>query len=111
MTQFKQHHSFNVGGGLPPIALLQSCMFWLTHCYRGQAPSHIWISIDQIDPDLLLLLLGLIADLILEAESGQKCGRGLAPDSAASVMHVWADTLLSGASPLPHLDLHRSDRP
>ncbi|PMU86405.1 hypothetical protein C1Y30_26365 [Pseudomonas sp. GW704-F3] len=55
MTQFKQHHSFNVGGGLPPIALLQSCMFWLTHCYRGQAPSHIWISIDQIDPDLLLL--------------------------------------------------------
>ncbi|PMU86404.1 hypothetical protein C1Y30_26360 [Pseudomonas sp. GW704-F3] len=86
-------------------------MFWLTHCYRGQAPSHIWISIDQIDPDLLLLLLGLIADLILEAESGQKCGRELAPDSAASVMHVWADTLLSGASPLPHLDLHRSDRP
>ena len=82
-----------------PIAVLQSCMFWLTHCYRGQAPSHIWISVDQIDPDLLLLLLGLIADLILEAESGQKCGRELAPDSGASIMHVLADTLLSGQAP------------
>src|SRR5450830_1859295 len=34
------HQTF-VGGGLPPIAVDQSCMYWLTHCYRGQAPSHI----------------------------------------------------------------------
>ena len=26
--------------GLFPIAVDQSCMYWLTHCYRGQAPSH-----------------------------------------------------------------------
>ncbi len=59
----------------------------------------------------LALRRGLIANLILEAGLGQKCGRGLAPDGGGSVMHVVADTLLSGASPLPHLDLHRSDRP
>jgi len=53
---------------------------------------------------------GLIADLILEAERGQECGRGLAPDCGGSVMHVLTDTLLSGASPLPHLDLRGSDR-
>jgi len=23
------------------MAVDQSCMYWLTHCYRGQAPSHI----------------------------------------------------------------------
>jgi hypothetical protein len=87
---------------LPPIAVNQSCMFWLTHCYRGQAPSHIWISIDQIDPDLFLLLLGLIADLIVEAESGQKCGRGLAPDGGASVTFALTDMPSSAASPLAH---------
>jgi hypothetical protein len=32
-----------------------------------------------------------------------KCGRGLAPDSAGSVTDTEADTLQSGASPLPHL--------
>ncbi|AZE64661.1 hypothetical protein C4K01_0433 [Pseudomonas synxantha] len=31
----------NVGGGLPPIAVYQSTYLWLTHRYRGQAPSHI----------------------------------------------------------------------
>jgi len=30
----------NVGGGLPPIAADQLTIIWLTHCYRGQAPSH-----------------------------------------------------------------------
>jgi len=30
-----------VGGGLPPIAVGQSQMHWLTHRYREQAPSHI----------------------------------------------------------------------
>jgi hypothetical protein len=59
----------------------------------------------------LALRRGLIADLILQAERGQKCGRGLAPDGGGAVMHVVADTLLSGASPLPHLDLYGSDRP
>jgi len=29
-----------VGGGLPPIAADQLTIIWLTHCYRGQAPSH-----------------------------------------------------------------------
>ncbi|RZI20637.1 hypothetical protein EUX53_18745 [Pseudomonas orientalis] len=33
-----------VGGGLPPIAVYQPPTYWLTHCHRGQAPSHIWIS-------------------------------------------------------------------
>ena len=59
----------------------------------------------------LALRRGLIANLILQAERGQKCGRGLAPDGGESVMHVVADRLLSGASPLPHLDLYGSDRP
>jgi len=58
----------------------------------------------------LALRRGLITNLILEAGLGQKCGRGLAPDSGNEVVHVLADTLLSGASPLPHLDLHGSDR-
>ncbi|PMV34862.1 hypothetical protein C1Y27_06115 [Pseudomonas sp. GW704-F2] len=35
----------NVGGGLPPIAVAQSGMYWLTHCHRGQAPSHILIGV------------------------------------------------------------------
>src|SRR5450830_856983 len=39
-----------------------------------------------------------------------KMWEGACPDSGGSVMHVLADTMLSGASPLPHLDLHRSDR-
>ncbi|TFY90985.1 hypothetical protein DYL61_19435 [Pseudomonas nabeulensis] len=29
---------------LPPMAVYQSQMYWLTHCYRGQAPSHIFIA-------------------------------------------------------------------
>ncbi len=37
-----------------------------------------------------------------------KCGRGLAPDSGGSVTLMSTDTLLSGASPLPHLLLHSS---
>jgi len=37
------------------MAVDHLCMQWLTHCYRGQAPSHIWISIDQIDLALLLI--------------------------------------------------------
>ncbi|TFY90979.1 hypothetical protein DYL61_19405 [Pseudomonas nabeulensis] len=35
----------NVGGGLPPMAVGQLPTTWLTHCYRGQAPSHIWTSL------------------------------------------------------------------
>src|SRR5450830_617500 len=31
-------------------------MYWLTHRYRGQAPSHILISMDQIDLILALAL-------------------------------------------------------
>ena len=46
----------------------------------------------------LALRSGLITNLILETGLGQKCGRGLAPDSGNEVMHVLADTLLSGAS-------------
>ncbi|QDH65911.1 hypothetical protein FKZ69_18405 [Pseudomonas azotoformans] len=45
----------NVGGGLPPIAVSQSTQVSLTHPHRGQAPSHIWISIQQADLSLLLL--------------------------------------------------------
>ncbi|AZE85240.1 hypothetical protein C4J98_3844 [Pseudomonas orientalis] len=31
----------SVGGGLPPIAVVQCRLYQLTDCYRGQAPSHI----------------------------------------------------------------------
>ena len=37
----------HVGGGLPPIAVDQSRMYWLTLRYRGQAPSHIFIDVHQ----------------------------------------------------------------
>ncbi|CRN02844.1 hypothetical protein [Pseudomonas sp. 34 E 7] len=30
-----------MGGGLPSMAVYQVSHCWLTHCYRGQAPSHI----------------------------------------------------------------------
>src|SRR5450830_561114 len=33
---------------------------------------------------------------------GSKCGRELAPDCGGSEPHKLTDTLLSGASPLPH---------
>ncbi|CRN01790.1 hypothetical protein [Pseudomonas sp. 34 E 7] len=33
----------NVGGGLPPMAVCQLQISWLTHRYRGQAPSHIFL--------------------------------------------------------------------
>ena len=41
-----QRRESNVGGAvrrfdLPPIAVCQLNRCWLTHCYRGQAPSHI----------------------------------------------------------------------
>jgi hypothetical protein len=46
---------------------------------------------------------------------GKKCGRGgatirLAPDCSGSVSNPSTDTPSSGASPLPHLDLHISAR-
>ncbi len=58
----------------------------------------------------LALGRGLIANLILQAELGQKCGRGLAPDGSVSVTTCMTDLPPSGASPLPHFDLHGSDR-
>ncbi|AZF30132.1 hypothetical protein C4J89_0629 [Pseudomonas sp. R4-35-07] len=33
-----------------------------------------------------------------------QCGRGLAPDGGISAKNLLPDTLLSGASPLPHFD-------
>ena len=42
---------------------------------------------------------------------GKKCGRGLAPDEGVSVTYWLTDPAPSGASPLPHLDLHPSGRP
>ncbi|SFI26586.1 hypothetical protein SAMN03159342_02897 [Pseudomonas sp. NFPP04] len=47
----------SVGGGLPPMAVGQSLMSWLTHRHRGQAPSHSLISIHQLDIRLLLIWL------------------------------------------------------
>src|SRR5450830_1151212 len=92
------------------------------HRYRGQAPSHILISVDNIELNLALALAlalvlalalkrGFIADLILEAERGQECGRGLAPDSSVSANTCMTEPPPSGASPLPHFDLHGSNRP
>ena len=40
---------------------------------------------------------------------GKKCGRGLAPDEGVSVTYLLTDPAPSGASPLPHLVLHRSE--
>ncbi|MET4713711.1 hypothetical protein ACVKS2_001611 [Pseudomonas sp. PvP125] len=36
-----KHWRSNVGGGLLPMAVCQLNIGWLSHCYRGQAPSHI----------------------------------------------------------------------
>ncbi len=79
-------------------------------CRRGQAPPHLDLHGSDRTHLALALGSGLITNLSLEAGLGQKCRRGLAPDSGNEVMHVLADTLLSGASPLPHLDRHGSDR-
>ena len=40
---------------------------------------------------------------------GWECGRGLAPDEGVSATYLLTDPAPSGASPLPHLDLHRSE--
>ncbi|MCP1506198.1 hypothetical protein J2Y83_002171 [Pseudomonas marginalis] len=103
-------------------------------CGRGLAPdSSVSVTTCMTDPPLsgasplphfdlrgsdrtrsalaLALGRGLISDLILQAELGQKCGRGLAPDGSVSVTTCMTDPPLSGASPLPHFDLHGSDRP
>src|SRR5450830_493068 len=85
------------------------------HRYRVQAPSHILISVDQIELVLALALAlalrrGLIADLILEAERGKECGRWLAPDSSVSANTCMTEPPPSGASPLQHFDLRGSDR-
>ena len=92
-------------GGLPPMMVYQSCIGWLTHCHRGQALSHIWASVG------FRFVCGLGQQEAWKAPwhpawCVQNCGRGLAPDSGASVMYRLADTLPSAASPLPYLGLH-----
>ncbi|PMV48502.1 hypothetical protein C1X18_19880 [Pseudomonas sp. FW305-3-2-15-C-LB1] len=47
----------SVGGGLPPMAVGQSLMSWLTHRHRGQAPSHSLIFMYQLKGGLLWLWL------------------------------------------------------
>ena len=39
------HRKSNVGAGLPANTVYQAQMLCLTHRFRGQARSHIWISI------------------------------------------------------------------
>src|SRR5450830_247902 len=39
--KYQQHHKPTAGGGLPPIAMGQLEITWLTHRHREQAPSHI----------------------------------------------------------------------
>jgi hypothetical protein len=34
---------------LPPMRVCQLLNLQLTHCYRGQAPSHIWIALQPMD--------------------------------------------------------------
>ena len=68
------------------------------------------ISIGQVDLGLVLLCLLLSwrrPELCLVYSV--KCGRGLARDEGVSVTYLLTDPALSGASPLPHLDLHRSE--
>ena len=72
-------YSVNVGGGLPPMRECQLVDLVLTHCNRGQVesshrPSHIWISIYQLDLGLLLLWLLI---LILGAPSNTLAERRL----------------------------------
>jgi len=37
------------------MAVCQLMQIWLSHCYRGQAPSHSLISKHQVDISLLLI--------------------------------------------------------
>ncbi|AUG09480.1 hypothetical protein CXQ82_23975 [Pseudomonas sp. S09G 359] len=86
------------------MAVHQLNISWLTHCYRGQAPSHIWPSefrdLGQPGGTLNIPARAVAAQATLQ----NQCGRGLAPDGGVSATGELADTLLSGASPLPHLD-------
>ncbi len=98
-------------GGLLPMRECQLMHLWLTHCHREQAPSHIWKCIYQVDLGLLLLwLLQSSSRPELSLVYSVKCGRGLAPDEGVSVDTSVAELLQSGASPLPHLELHISGR-
>ncbi|KAA8559534.1 hypothetical protein FX985_05912 [Pseudomonas extremaustralis] len=101
----------NVGGGLPPMGECQLMHLWLTHSYRGQAPSHSLICIHQADLSWLLLCFCSLGDGVVLGVLGKKCGRGLAPDGGVSVGASVADPQPSGVSPLPHLDLRTSGRP
>ncbi|MBA1427384.1 hypothetical protein FHP26_02080 [Pseudomonas orientalis] len=69
---------------------------WLAHCHRGQAPSHIKVSVFdrlRVASDFSCKILGraLTSQALLS-----KCGRGLAPDSGVSARNLLADPLLSG---------------
>ena len=58
-----------------------------------------------------LALAALEPTRVVPGVLGKKCGRGLAPDEGVSVTYLLTDPAPSGASPLPHLDLHPSGRP
>ncbi len=90
------------------MAVHQLNISWLTHCYRGQAPSHIWIWLNlgiQACPVSVVGTINITARAVaVRATLQNQCGRGLAPDGGVSAKYKLADTPLSGASPLPHLD-------
>ncbi|TGY15893.1 hypothetical protein E5845_20045 [Pseudomonas fluorescens] len=120
---------------MPPMVVYQSCIGWLTHCHRGQAPSHIWASVgfrfvcgigqqeawkapwhpawrvQNCWRGLSWLQVCMRAwpargmESILAPSLARTKLWGLAPDGGVSVMYRLADTLPSGASPLPHLVL------
>jgi len=83
------------GGGLPTMGLAQSIPGLLTHCYRGQAPSHLgyrW-SLDGCKP------WRPSRGPLCSSQRRQNCGRGLAPDGACSVDTCVADPPLSAKPP------------
>ena len=85
------------GRGLPPMGPAQSIPVLLTHCYRGQAPSHLGYRWPLDGCKTGRPSRGPLCT----SQRRQTCGRGLAPDGACSVDTWVADPPPSGASPLP----------
>src|SRR5450830_616 len=82
-----------VGGGLPPMAVDQIQTYWLTHCYREQAPSHI---------DRVLAVEGRVAPVaiadwsnshtftpLLKCKPNPTVGGGLPPMAVDQIQTYW----------------------
>ena len=83
---------------------------WLIHCIGASPLPHL-----DLHPSGKFRFGFVLAFAVLEPTGvvagvlGWECGRGLAPDEGVSATYLLTDPAPSGASPLPHLDLHRSE--